>query len=157
LDNVALLVIAIIWIAISAFLVLYLGHTPKGRAWAKLLWHHRKVRWALLAFAVFWVLIAAAYALYPHNIAEGGQDSRQVFRDYSRTMVANLGSEKTIVIDSVCDLKSPMPELAYGLPALLKIYTEEVQRPTTPRLVRLDDTLWISFDGTSSSRIAESV
>ena len=147
MDSVALLVIAIIWIAISAFLVLYLGHTPKGRAWAKLLWHHRKVRLALLAFAVFWALIAAAYALYPHDIAEGGQDSRLVFRDYSRTMVENLGSEKAIVIDSVCDLTSPTPELAYGLPALLKIYNEEVQRPTTPRLVRLDDTLWISFDG----------
>jgi hypothetical protein len=62
-------------------------------------------------------------------------------------MVTNLGSEKAIVIDSVCDLTSPTPELAYGLPALLKIYSEEVQRPTTPRLVRLDDTLWISFDG----------
>lgn len=147
MDSVALLVIAIIWIAVSVFLLLFLGRTPKGRAWAGLVWHSRKVRWALLAFVFFLALIVAGYALYPGGVAGESQDSRRVFRDYSRSMVENLVAGNFISRDSSCDLASPMPELAYRLTALLEIYNEEVQRPTTPRLVRLDDTLWLSFDG----------
>lgn len=143
----ALLVIAIIWIAITVFLALYLGHTPKGRAWIKLAWHYRKVRRAMLVLAVFLALIVAGYALYPGGMSGGNQDSRRVFRDYSRDMVENLVAGNFISRDSSCDLTSPMPELAYRLPAVLEIYNEEVQRPTLPRLIRLDDTLWISFDG----------
>ena len=147
MDNVALLVIAIIWIAITVFLVLFLGRTPKGRAWAGLVWHSRKVRWALHAFAFLLVLIAAGYALYPSGMAGEIQDSRRVFRDYSRNMVQKLVAGNFISRDSSCGLTSPKPELAYRLPAVLEIYNEEVQRPTTPRLERLDDTLWLSFDG----------
>ena len=143
----ALLIIAIIWIAITAFLVLYLGRTPKGRAWAGLIWHYHRARWAMLAFAVFVVMIVAAYALYPRGAFESPLDSRQVFVDYSKTMVENLIAEKYLSRDTSCSLERPMPELAYSLPALLKIYNEEVRRPTLPRLVRLDDTLWLSFDG----------
>ena len=143
----ALLVIAIIWIAISAFLVLYLGRTPKGRAWAGLIWHYHRTRPVLLAFAVFVALIVAAYALYPRGAFESTLDSRQVFVDYSKAMVEKLVAENYLSRDSSCDLESPMPELSYNLPALLKIYNEEVRRPTLPRLVRLDDTLWLSFDG----------
>ena len=143
----ALLVIAIIWIAISVFLVLFLGRTPKGRAWAGLVWHSRKVRWALLAFVACLALIVAGYTLIPRDSLEWTQDSRQVFRDYSRSMVENLAAEKFIVMDSACGLSNPTPELAYSLPGLLEIYNSEVQRPTTPRLERLDDTLWLSFDG----------
>ena len=147
MDNVALLVIAIIWIAISVFLVLFLGRTPKGRAWAGLVWHSRKVRWALIAFVACLTLIVAGYTLIPRDSLEWTQDSRQVFRDYSRSMVENLAAEKFIVMDSACGLSNPTPELAYSLPGLLEIYNSEVQRPTTPRLERLDDTLWLSFDG----------
>lgn len=147
MNDVALLVIAVIWIAISAFLVLYLGRTPKGRAWAGLIWRYRRVRWAMLALAVFVTLIVAVYALYPRSVLETSLDSRQVFVGYSKTMVENLVAGKYISRDSSCRLESPMPELSYSLPALLKIYNEEVRRPTLPRLVRLDDTLWLSFDG----------
>ena len=142
-----MLVIAVIWIAISAFLVLYLGRTPKGRAWVKLIWRYRKARWMMVSFAVFVMLIVAAYALYPRGNLESTLDSRQVFVDYSRAMVEKLVAGKYVSRDSSCSLESPMPELSYSLPALLKIYNEEVQRPTLPRLVRLDDTLWLSFDG----------
>ena len=146
MDNVALLVITLIWIAILVFLVLFLGRTPKGRAWAGLIWRCRKARWGLFIVIIFFGLIAASYALIPSGSVEL-VDSRQVFGDYSRTMVEMLGRDRFILIDSMCSLTTPMPELAYRLPALLKIYNEEVSRPTMPRLARLDDTLWLYFDG----------
>ncbi len=147
MDAVALLVIAVIWIAISVFLAVYLGRTPKGRAWIKLAWHYRKVRRAMLAFAVFLALIVAGYALFPHDATDDVLDSRQVFKNYSKAMVKNLAAGNFISLDSLCELTNSVPELAYSLPGLLEIYNEEVQRPTLPRLVRLDDTLWLSFDG----------
>ena len=143
----ALLVIAVIWIAISVFLAVYLGHTPKGRAWIKLAWHYRKVRRAMLALAVFLALIVAGYALFPHDATDDVLDSRQIFKNYSKAMVKNLAAGNFISLDSLCELTNSVPELAYSLPGLLEIYNEEVQRPTLPRLVRLDDTLWLSFDG----------
>ena len=36
-----LLIIATIWLVIFAFLAIYLGHTPKGRGWLRILWNSR--------------------------------------------------------------------------------------------------------------------
>ena len=147
MGSVALLVIALIWIAITAFLLFFLGRTPKGRAWTRLLWHSRKIRWVAAAFTCALALIVATYASLSRVAEDPALDFRQVFGEFSGTMVENLGRDGSIRIDSSCNLAQPLPELAYSLPTLLKIYNGEVSRPTVPRLLRLDDTLWISFEG----------
>ena len=147
MDNVALLVIAIIWIAIVLFLAVFLGRTPKGRAWRSIVLGNRRFQLVVSGFFALLFFIVAGYALFPKSEIPEFQDPRQVYVDYSIGIVEDMAKGGLLSFDSLCKVTAPLPELAYSLPALLDAYHAEVRRPTLPRLLRLDDTLFLSFDG----------
>lgn len=141
-----LITLTILWIAILLFLVLYLGHTPKGRGWRRILWHSNKVRIAAATLVLAVAAIVAIFALHPTTPDEI-VEARPIFENYSRTIVQELEKQGALTIDSLCNIDAPKPELAYALPAILSVYNEVVNKPTTPRLAELGETLTIYFDG----------
>ena len=147
MNNVALLVIAIIWIAIVLFLSVFLGRTPKGRAWLSIVLRYRRFQWVVAAVFAILFFIFAGYALFPSSEVVERQNSRLVYVEYSKAMIEDMAKGGLFSIDSQYHVGAPLPELAYSLPALLDAYHAEVRKPTLPRLLRLDDSLFLSFDG----------
>ena len=147
MKDVALLVIAFIWIAIVLFLTVFLGRTPKGQAWLSIVLRYRRFQLVVAAFFAILFFIFAGYALFPGSEVVERQDSRLSYVSYSKAMVEDMAKGGLFSIDSLCHVNAPLPELAYSLPALLDAYHAEVRKPTLPRLLRLDDTLFLSFDG----------
>lgn len=138
--------LAILWVAIIIFLSIYLGTTPKGKRWLKILARSKRV-WRLVAIVVGFVgAIILTYMALPSPESEQVHD-RKVFVDYSRDMVRKLLDHGALTVDSGCALKEPFPELAYVLPSILGVYDRVVQKGSRPRLVQLEDTLRMSFDG----------
>ena len=142
-----MIVIAIIWIAVVLFLSVFLGRTPKGRGWISIIVGYRRFRFLVCFFVVLCFFIAVGYALFPGRETGKIPDSRQAYVEYSRQMLEKMVKGGILSIDSQCTISAPLPELAYSLPALLDAYRAEVKKPTLPRLLRLDDTLSLSFDG----------
>lgn len=141
-----LIVLIILWIAVLLFLALYLGHTPKGRGWRRILWHSRKVRIALAAFVFAIAAIAVIFATHP-STPSVNIEARPLFESYSKTVILELEKQGAIVVDSSCNLEAPQPELAYALPAILSVYNDIVVKPTTPRLAELGEMMVVYFDG----------
>ena len=144
------MVIAILialWFAISIGILGIVLSTPKGRAMLKILWRSRKIRVACAAAVVAIIAIATIFVLHPEPAAPEPLNARLIFESYSRTLVSAMESSGAVAIDPRCNLERPKPELAHTLPVLVEVYHEMVNRPTTARLVRLDDTLVLSFDG----------
>lgn len=139
-------ILATIWLAISAFLLIYLGHTPKGKGWLRILWHNRKVRRGSIIAIVTISAIVAAYAIIPSSSGEK-IESRPIFEGYAQSLIFKLQEQGAIVLDSTCDLDAPQPEITYILPVVIGVYNEIVKNPTTPRLARIDDIAVIYFDG----------
>lgn len=139
-------ILATIWLAISAFLLIYLGHTPKGKGWLRILWHNRKVRRGSIIAIVTISAIVAAYAIIPSSSGEK-IESRPIFEGYAQSLIFKLQEQGAIVLDSTCDLDAPQPEITYILPVVIGVYNEVVKNPTTPRLARIDDIAVIYFDG----------
>lgn len=139
-------ILATIWLAISAFLLIYLGHTPKGKGWLRILWHNRKVRKGSIVAIVTTCAIVAAYAIIPSSSGEK-IESRPIFEGYAQSLIFKLQEQGAIVLDSTCDLDAPQPEITYILPVVIGVYNEVVKNPTTPRLARIDDIAVIYFDG----------
>lgn len=143
------MVIAILitlWLAVFIGIVVIFLSTPKGRRMFKLLWKSTKVRIAIAIPPLFIAAIAIAFRIIPAT-TEPTLDGDRLFMDYSRKLAGVMRDQGAIVIDSTCSLDSAKPELAYILPELVSAYHEEVKKPTTARLVQLDDTLRLSFDG----------
>ncbi len=141
-----LYIIATIWLVIFAFLAVYLGRTPKGRGWLRILWNSRKVRKGFIITIVTSCVIVAAYVFIPSD-SSNKIDSRPIFEGYAQTLILKLQEQGAIVLDSTCDLDAPQPEIAYILPAVIAVYNEIVKNPTTPRLARIDEIAVIYFDG----------
>ncbi len=140
------LLLIILWFVIALFLTLYFYHTPKGKGWFRILWRSKKIRkWSIVSVVTL-AVISLAFILLPSATIEK-MDSRPIFEGFSQSLVLGLQEQGTISIDSLCDLQSPMPELAYVLPAIVGVYNQVVENPTTPRLLQLDDKLILSFDG----------
>ena len=143
------MVIAILitlWLAVFAGIAALFLCTQKGRRMFNVLWRSNKVRIAVAAPLLFIAAIATTFAFIPATTGTPLEGER-IFMDYSRKLVETMQSQGAITIDSACTLDSTRPELAYILPALVSVYHEEVKKPTTARLVRLDDSLRLSFDG----------
>ncbi|MCQ2054411.1 MAG: hypothetical protein MJY82_03870 [Fibrobacter sp.] len=139
-------ILIILWLAIFLFLACYLGRTPKGRGWLKIIWHSRKVRkYAAIATATV-IAIAAVYITHP-SAYYAKIDSRSIFEGYAQALILGLQEQGALSIDTACDLQSPQPELAYMLPAILSVYNEVVEKPTLPRLLQMNNRIVISFDG----------
>lgn len=140
-------VLIALWFAILATIFGISLSTPKGRAMFKILVHSRKVRITGAACIIATVVIVLVFVFHPAPAAPEQHDARRVFEDYARTLVSAMENSGAITVDPQCETVNPMPELAYTMPALIEIYHEMVNKPTTARLVRLDDTLVLSFDG----------
>lgn len=140
------MVFVALWIAIFAFLALYLGKSPKVRSWLKVLWRARLWRRWLLLFVVIIAAIAIAYKTHP-TIGERKTDTAEIFYRYSAEAVLKLDSIQKIRVDTSCSLSAPKPEIAYVLPLIVNAYNEIVTKPTMPVLTRLDDTLNIEMRG----------
>ncbi len=147
MNKVALFVIAIIWIVVVLFLAVFLGRTPKGRAWLSIVLRYRRFQLAVAGTSAVVFFIVAGYALFPKMETVESQDPRLAYIDYSKRVVEDMAASGMFSIDSSCRVVNPLPELAYSLPALLDAYHAEVRKPTLPRLLRLDDSLFLSFDG----------
>lgn len=139
-------IIIILWLTIAFILALFLKRSQKVRAMAKILWRTKKIRIVLASFVVIIAAIAITYKTIP-AVTHYQLDSRAIFEKYAQTVILKLQEQGAFLIDSTCDLRAPKPELAYALPAVLSVYNEIVQKPTTPHLVQLSDKMVFSFNG----------
>ena len=135
-----------LWLGIAACILVLCLKAKKGRLMLRTLWRSPKVKIATILPVVIVAAIVAIFLFQPEPLTEY-HDSRTLFHDYSHTLVEELAKQGVITIDSNCDLTEPQPELAYMLPAIVGVYHSVVNKPTTARLVQLDDTLKLSFDG----------
>ena len=141
-----LAILTTLWFSIAVCIFVLSTRTPKGRSILRVLWRSRKVRiMAILPFVI--VLAIALVFIFQPAVTETEVDHEKFFAEYSRTIVEAMQSQGAITIDTACSLDAPQPELAYTMPALVSVYNAVVNRPTTPRLVQLDDKLRLSFDG----------
>lgn len=124
----------------------YLSRSPKFRGWLKIIWHSRKIRRKTITTAIVLLTIALIYIFHP-TTPEKKLESRPIFEGYAQTIILGLQAQDAISIDTNCFLSDPKPELAYTLPTIINIFKSIVEKPNIPRLVQLDDTLKISFDG----------
>ena len=141
-----LTILTTFWLCIAACILALGIRTKKGRMMSKTLWRSTKVRIALVLPPVVIAIIAIVFFFQP-KVQPEQIEPGIIFRDYSRTLVEGLAKQGAITIDPACELDEPRPELAYMLPALVGVYRDIVKKPTTARLVQLDDTLRLSFDG----------
>jgi hypothetical protein len=72
---------------------------------------------------------------------------RSLFEDYAAVAVMKLDSLQVLKVDNDCNMQHPEPELAYVLPLVIGAYNEIVEKPTTPIVTRLDDTLYFTMNG----------
>lgn len=135
-----------LWLAIILFLAIFLGRTPKGRGWLRILWRSAKVRKALVVVILTIATIIVVYALLPSH-EDQEIDSRPIFEGYAQSLILSLQEQGAFIMDSTCDLYAPQPELAYVLPTILGVYNDIVKNPTKPRLSQIDDIIVIYFDG----------
>lgn len=143
------MVIAILltlWLCIAVCIMVLCLKAKKGRLMLKTLWRSPKVKIAAILPVVLIAATVAALLFQPER-STTHHDSRTLFHDYSRILVEELANQGAITIDTNCSLSAPQPELAYMLPAIVGVYHSIVNKPTTARLVQLDDTLRLSFDG----------
>lgn len=141
-----IVILITLWLAIFVGIAVIFLSTPKGRRMFKVLWSSRKIRIAVAMPPIFIAAIVIAFAFTPATTATELEGNR-IFMDYSRELVKIMQSQGAVVIDSSCSLEFAQPELTYKLPALVSVYNEVVNKPTTARLIQLDDTLRLSFDG----------
>ena len=139
-------ILATLWFAIAICILVLSTRTPKGRSILRVLWHSRKVRIAVAIPPLCILAIALVFVFQP-AVTESTLDHKKFFADYTRSIIIGMRDQGAITIDTACNLDNPQPELAYTMPALVSVYNEVVNKPTTARLVQLGDTLRLSFDG----------
>lgn len=142
----AIKALLILHISIVIFFAVFLCRSPKVRAWSKAIWKSPKVRRRGAIGLGFILAIIIAFLAYPSSDSPE-PDSEQIFQAYSSAKVSGLAAQGAIVLDSSFQDGSVKSELAYMLPTILKVYNDIVEKPTTPRLLQLNDTLKLSFDG----------
>ncbi len=140
------MIFIVLWIAILAFLAIYLGRSPKIKSWLKVLWKARRWKRWLVAFLVIVIAITVAYIRQP-AAEETITDTQDIFHKYSASAILKLDSIQKIRVDSTCNLVTPKPEIVYVLPMIINAYNEIVNKATMPVLTRMDDTLVIEMRG----------
>lgn len=137
----------ILWLIIAACIVLLFLRTQKGMRMFRVLWRSNKVRIAVAIPPLCILAIALAFVYQRSGEEAPALETDTLFTDYSRGIIIGMRDQGAITIDTACNLDQAQPELAYMMPALVAVYKDVVKKPTTARLVRLDDTLTLSFDG----------
>lgn len=121
--------------------------TQKGIRMFRVLWRSSKVRIAVAIPPLCILAIALTFVYQRSGEDAPAFETDTLFTDYSRGIIIGMRDQGAITIDTACNLNATRPELAYITPALVAVYRNVVNKPTTARLVRLDDTLTLSFDG----------
>ena len=135
----------ILWTIIFAFLAVYLGKSPRVRSWLKLIFKAPRVWRTIVGSVALIVTIIITYLIVPKS-AETNINERSLFEDYAAIAVMKLDSLQALKVDDDCNMQHPKPELAYVLPMVLGAYNEIVEKPTTPVITRLDDTLYFAMN-----------
>ena len=140
------MIFVILWTIIFAFLTIYLGKSPRVRSWLKLIFKAPRVWRTIVGSVALIVTIIITYLIIPKS-AETNINERSLFEDYAAIAVMKLDSLQALKVDDDCNMQHPKPELAYVLPMVLGAYNEIVEKPTTPVIIRLDDTLYFAMNG----------
>lgn len=140
------MIFVILWTIIFAFLAVYLGKSPRVRSWLKLIFKAPRVWRTIVGSVALIVTIIITYLIVPKS-AETNINERSLFEDYAAIAVMKLDSLQALKVDDDCNMQHPKPELAYVLPMVLGAYNEIVEKPTTPVITRLDDTLYFAMNG----------
>ena len=136
----------ILWTIIFAFLAIYLGKSPRVRSWLKLIFKAPRVWRTIVASVALVTAIVVTYLMIPESV-ETRISERSLFEDYAAVAVMKLDSVGALKVDNDCNMQHPEPELAYVLPLVIGAYNEIVEKPTTPIVTRLDDTLYFTMNG----------
>ena len=136
----------ILWTIIFAFLAIYLGKSPRVRSWLKLIFKAPRVWRTIIGSVALVTTIVVTYLMVPKS-AETNINERRLFEDYAAIAVMKLDSLQVLKVDNDCNMQHPEPELAYILPMVIGAYNEIVDKPTTPIITRLDDTLYFAMNG----------
>jgi hypothetical protein len=139
-------IFVILWTIIFAFLAVYLGKSPRVRSWLKVIFRAPKLWRTIIGSVALVTTIVVTYLIVP-KAADTQLDERSLFEDYAAIAVMKLDSLQVLKVDNDCNLSHPEPELAYVLPLVLGAYNEIVDKPTTPVITRLDDTLYLAMNG----------
>jgi hypothetical protein len=139
-------IFVILWTIIFAFLAVYLGKSPRVRSWLKVIFRAPKLWRTIIGSVALVTTIVITYLIVP-KAADTQLDERSLFEDYAAIAVMKLDSLQVLKVDNDCNLSHPEPELAYVLPLVLGAYNEIVDKPTTPVITRLDDTLYLAMNG----------
>ena len=140
------MVFVILWTIIFAFLAIYLGKSPRVRSWLKLIFKAPRVWRTIVASVALVTAIVVTYLMIPESV-ETRISERSLFEDYAAVAVMKLDSLQVLKVDNDCNMQHPEPELAYVLPLVIGAYNEIVEKPTTPIVTRLDDTLYFTMNG----------
>lgn len=140
------MIFVILWTIIFAFLAIYLGKSPRVRSWLKLIFKAPRVWRTIVASVALVTAIVVTYLMIPESV-ETRISERSLFEDYAAVAVMKLDSVGALKVDNDCNMQHPEPELAYVLPLIVGAYNEIVEKPTTPIVTRLDDTLYFTMNG----------
>lgn len=140
------MIFVILWTIIFAFLAIYLGKSPRVRSWLKLIFKAPRVWRTIVASVALVTVIVVTYLMIPESV-ETRISERSLFEDYAAVAVMKLDSLQVLKVDNDCNMQHPEPELAYVLPLVIGAYNEIVEKPTTPIVTRLDDTLYFTMNG----------
>ena len=140
------MIFVILWTIIFAFLAIYLGKSPRVRSWLKLIFKAPRVWRTIIASVALVTAIVVTYLMIPESV-ETRISERSLFEDYAAVAVMKLDSLQVLKVDNDCNMQHPEPELAYVLPLVIGAYNEIVEKPTTPIVTRLDDTLYFTMNG----------
>ena len=140
------MIFVILWTIIFAFLAVYLGRSPRVRSWLKLIFKAPRVWRTIIASVALVTAIVVTYLMIPESV-ETRISERSLFEDYAAVAVMKLDSVGALKVDNDCNMQHPEPELAYVLPLIVGAYNEIVEKPTTPIVTRLDDTLYFTMSG----------
>ncbi|WP_407450787.1 hypothetical protein [Fibrobacter sp.] len=100
----------------------------------------------IIASVALVAAIVVTYLMIPESV-ETRISERSLFEDYAAVAVMKLDSVGALKVDNDCNMQHPEPELAYVLPLIVGAYNEIVEKPTTPIVTRLDDTLYFTMSG----------
>lgn len=140
------MIFVILWTIIFAFLAVYLGRSPRVRSWLKLIFKAPRVWRTIIASVALVAAIVVTYLMIPESV-ETRISERSLFEDYAAVAVMKMDSVGALKVDNDCNMQHPEPELAYVLPLIVGAYNEIVEKPTTPIVTRLDDTLYFTMSG----------
>lgn len=113
----------------------------------RILWRSRKLKLLSTIALLLTATIVTTYALHPAEPENAPIDEKKEFQKYSAKVIKEFAENRSIIIDKNCNLENAKPELSYILPSIIQSYNDIVEKPTTPILVSVSDTLQIRLVG----------